>query len=266
MSKETRVKAHYSTKARVQLFCLVSALGLSACNSNDSSQANLDSDWVSADPTSNTTTNTVPTSTPAPTETPTATPTVTPTTTPTVKPTVTPSPTPTTTPTTTPSDLYTGPAEVEKYVLKFVDDGKAQGVDVLPDMKNPKLQIQIQSLSAYGSNTIGLCESGGSTRRVTFDPTFWNSVDETQRELLAHHELGHCVLYRPHRSDTLSTGAYASIMYPIIMQNTTYTKNYAYYINELFTWSSTGQIKGALTDTNQPTVHICNDTDLGIQH
>jgi hypothetical protein len=121
-----------------------------------------------------------------------------------------------------------------KYVDKFVADALIQDVDVLPDMKNPKLTIQIKSLDAYGSSVIGLCETGGGLRRVTFDPDFWNNVDETQRELVAHHEFGHCILYRAHNSSTLSSGKYASFMYPIIMSNATYTNNYDYYQEELF--------------------------------
>jgi hypothetical protein len=126
-------------------------------------------------------------------------------------------------------------------------------------MKNPTLQIQIGSLAAYGSGVIGLCESGGNQRRVTFDPGFWNSVSDTQKELLAHHELGHCVLYRAHRSDTLSGGAYASIMYPIIMSPSTYTSNYNYYQEELFTWSA-NQLSSL--DTSKVTVHVCDQNEL----
>lgn len=196
---------------------------------------------------------------PLPSESPSPRPSVTPTptTTPSPTPTITPSPSPTITPSPTPTSgpIYSGPAELEKYVLKFVDDAKIQGKNVLPDMKNPMLTIQIKSLDQYGSTVIGLCESGGGQRRVTFDPDFWNVVSETQRELLVHHELGHCVLYRPHRSDLLSTGKYASIMYPVIMTSSTYTSNFNYYQNELFTFE-------ALEDKTAPKVHICNQSDL----
>ena len=127
-----------------------------------------------------------------------------------------------------------------------------QGVDVTADVSNPKLTIRIASLDSRGSSTIGLCETGGGLRRVTFDPDFWNSVSETQRELLAHHELGHCVLYRGHRSELLSTGKYASIMYPIIMSSSTYMANYDYYQNELCT-----QAVQQMPDPTQSSVHVC---------
>jgi hypothetical protein len=96
---------------------------------------------------------------------------------------------------------------------------------------------------------------------VTFVPDFWNSVSETQRELLAHHELGHCVLYRPHRTSTLSSGAYASVMYPIIMSSSTYTNNYNYYLNELFTFNA-AQGPSTPGEPETPTVHVCDENEL----
>lgn len=217
------------------LFCAgaLSLFSLAACNEAGSTQAqNVGEDWVQD-------------STSAPTPAP--------------SPAPAPNPTPTSTPAPT-SQVYTGPAEVASYVQKFIDDAAAQGRNVLPAMANPKLEIKIASLSAYGSSTIGLCESGGSLRRVTFDPTFWNSASATQRELLAHHELGHCVLLRAHRSDVLSTGAYASIMYPIILASSTYTANYAYYQQELYN-SEALETAGINDDPNATTVHICNGLD-----
>ena len=157
-----------------------------------------------------------------------------------------------------PTSFYTGPSEVANYVGKFIGDAAIQGVEVISNMDHPKLEIQISSLSSYGSSVIGLCESGPALRRVTFDPTFWNAVDDTQRELLTHHELGHCVLGRPHRSDLLPTGAYASIMYPIIMRDSTYTSNYAYYQSELYTQAEQSP-SGAFGDPNRVQVHICGE-------
>ena len=173
---------------------------------------------------------------------------------PTPTPTVTPTPIPTPIPTPTQGQLYIGPADLAKYVNKFVDDAKSQGIDVLPDMTNPTLEIQIGSLDSYGASVIGLCETGSGKRRVTLDPDFWNSVSETQRELLAHHELGHCVLYRGHRTTLLTSGAYASVMYPIIMSSSTYTNNYDYYQEELFTYAASSPANGA----NQEVVHVCD--------
>ncbi len=173
------------------------------------------------------------------------------------------SPDPTPTPTADATALYTGPAEVSKYVAKFVADGLIQGVDVTPDMSGPKLSIRIASLDSYGSSVIGLCETSSNLRRITFDPDFWYSVSETQREILAHHELGHCVLFRGHRTSVLSSGIYASIMYPQIMKSSTYTNNYDYYQDELFQYAATDASLAMVSeDPNQISVHVCDDSEL----
>lgn len=228
-SKVSRSK-NSGKKAIFMAFGAISLFGLPACNNSEQAVRQVETDWEHDDQ-------------PSPTPTSTATP--------------APTPTATSTPPSG-SALYTGPADVEKYVVKFVEDAKRQGVDVLPDMSNPKLEIQIASLDSRGSSVIGLCETGYGKRRVTFDPDFWNSVSETQRELLAHHELGHCVLYRGHRSSTLSSGAYASIMYPIIMSTATYQGNYEYYQNELFTYGANQAVGGP----EMVTTHICDHADV----
>jgi hypothetical protein len=160
------------------------------------------------------------------------------------------------------SGLYSGPAEIAPYVAKFVDDARLQGRDVTGEMLGPKLQVRIASLDSYGSSVIGLCETSSSLRRVTFDPDFWNAVSETQRELLAHHEFGHCVLYRGHRSTVLSSGIFASVMYPTIMKSTTYLNNYDYYQDELFTYAASEAAPE--DDPARITVHVCDHQDLGM--
>lgn len=216
------------SQSLINSVCALSLLALSACNEGNNNQTqSLGEDWVD----DGLVTNPAPTAPPSP------------------APTTEPAPTAPTT------DLYTGPADVAKYVQKFIDDARLQGVDVLPDMKGPKLEIRVASLDSWGSSTIGLCETSGSMRRVTFDPDFWNQVSETQRELLAHHEFGHCILYRGHRSDTLSGGAYASIMYPIIMSSSMYTNNRDYYLEELFSY-------GAMDPGGAENVHICGPDEV----
>ncbi len=215
--------------------------GLSACNGNDQGGGNVGNDWVNDKSAS-------------------------PTPTPSTDPSATPSASPTPSPSSSPdaSGLYTGPAELEPYVSSFVADGAIQGVDVTPDMGNPKLTIQIASLSSYGSSVIGLCETGTGLRRVTFSPTFWNSASETQRMLLAHHELGHCVLYRAHDSSLLSDGNYASIMYPIIMASSVYNNNSAYYQQELFS-TAAGQAaagRAAAASAGVPNIDICTADEI----
>ncbi len=163
-------------------------------------------------------------------------------------PTAEPSPSPAPTPKPSPSTFYKGDAMFKPFVEAFVADGIIQGTGPL-NTRNPDLEVSLGDLSQYGQGVIGLCEVSESLRRVTFNSTFWKNVDDGQRQLLAHHEFGHCVLYRPHRTDSFDDGTPESIMYPVIMSNAVYNNAHEHYQNELFTWK--GIIDGYKT-------FICN--------
>ncbi len=221
---------------------LSTALSFSACQSSDTAKRQIENDWIddSTPPTSET---------PLEPSQPIVPPPPSPTPSPDPEPTVSPTPFPV-------ADLYSGPESLAPFVEKFVQDAKSQGLDLLDEMKSNRVRIQIGSLDSLGSGVIGLCETGYGSRTVTLDPDFWNVVSDTQKRLLMHHELGHCILYRPHRSTFLTTGREASIMYPIILSSATYAANEEYYLNELFTWEAAQ----AASDT--PTNHICDLNDF----
>lgn len=163
-------------------------------------------------------------------------------------PTVTPTPVPTPSPSPTPKPydvdalfdaVDADRAKVRAFVAKFVDDAAEGGDDVLPLFnRSPKLKIRIASLDSWGDTTIGLCEWSNSVRRVTFDPDFFDRVSDTQKLLLSHHELGHCILDRGHRTSVIpfSDGHnhQASIMYPSIFGSNQYLTHREYYLDELF--------------------------------
>ncbi len=179
--------------------------------------------------------------------------------------TLNPAPGQTSTPTPAPtnvSDLYNGPVEVAPYVQRFIEHAEDEGQNVIPLMGNPKLEIRIASLASYGPSVIGLCERGGAIRRITLSPSFWNSVDTTQRELVTHHELGHCVLARGHRTTLLSNGDRASIMYPVIFSNSMYTRHHAYYLAELFDPNT--NTPAAVDDPDAVTTYVCDKNELGL--
>jgi len=225
---------------------------LTACNSSEAAKKQIESDWVhDTGPQDSTGGGINPTPDPSPTLPPTPTPT---------PPVPTPSPS---TPTPPTPELYSGETSFAPYVQKFVDDASNQGISLTQEMKSDPVEIVRASLDYLGSGVIGLCETGYGGRKVTLDPDFWDVVSETQKELLMHHELGHCILYRPHRSTFLSSGKEASIMYPIIMSSSTYLNNASYYLNELFTWAANqAEVRTAsnLRETTQPepTTHICD--------
>lgn len=233
---------------------LISAAALSACNSSEAAKKQIEADWIhdtgpddpSAPPAPNTAQPVPPTPTPVPTASP--------------SPTPTPSPSPPTIPV---SELYQGDAAFAPFVEKFVADAALQGVDLVAEMRAEPVVIQLGSLDYLGSGVIGLCETGYNGRTVTLDPDFWGRISDTQDELLMHHELGHCILYRPHRSTLLSSGRDASIMNPIIMSSSTYLGNYSYYQNELFTYSAAQSgARVASPEEGGPLSHICDINEI----
>lgn len=154
-------------------------------------------------------------------------------------------------------------AKVREYVKKFVEDGLKQNFDTVPLFKNgPKLKIQIASLDYLGSSVVGLCAYSSSHRTVTLDPDFFNtSNSQARNEVLVHHELGHCILDRRHRTakgyiPPDSTYHELSIMYPSMLSKSTYTFHYEWYQSELY-----GEAAHVPGQPDYPEVHICGPED-----
>jgi len=163
------------------------------------------------------------------------------------------------------ASLYRGSSDLAPFVEKFVSDGIAQNVNLISSMQSDPVEIRIASLDDYGENVIGLCETRRDGRTVTFDPDFWNGVSDVQKEVLSHHELGHCILFRDHRSGRLESGDYRSIMNPIIMGPTMYQANYEYYLNELYTQPAEeddAEELGSLSVDPSRRTFICDTTEL----
>ena len=73
-------------------------------------------------------------------------------------------------------------------------------------------------------------------RNIEIDPTYWPKHNNTQKEELLFHELGHCILDRDHDETIISADKYysipKSIMYPYVFEYEYYLYE-TYYINEL---------------------------------
>lgn len=97
--------------------------------------------------------------------------------------------------------------------------------------------------SLNGTNTLGVCRSGGSSSpMITINTQFWKSasVSNSAREQLMFHELGHCILGRPHNAQTMAAtdNRYSqlpvSMMNPYHLNRNVYEGNYSQYLSELF--------------------------------
>jgi hypothetical protein len=63
---------------------------------------------------------------------------------------------------------------------------------------------------------------------IRIDPRHWEDMTEIKRTQLMYHELGHCILKRPHR------GGGVSIMNPLILDDATFIRYRDLLIKELF--------------------------------
>jgi hypothetical protein len=115
-------------------------------------------------------------------------------------------------------------------------------------LENLLLQFGKTSKEACGECEV-LSQSNGQ-RIIRIDTTnnlCWKYAEEQNREALVFHELGHCLLSRPHKTDKFPNDAPASIMYLTtiglyepcvypISGGTDCDKRYrrGYYIDELF--------------------------------
>jgi hypothetical protein len=124
-----------------------------------------------------------------------------------------------------------------QYVYKFVQ--KAHSVFRAVDIVNLEVDFGDTSkipVKEKGYIVIGYCELTKEGPKIAVNQSWWKSADDTQRELLIFHELGHCLLGRDHRdgTDYGMGGDLVSIMNWAIPSEEMYLRHYDYYIWELF--------------------------------
>jgi hypothetical protein len=120
---------------------------------------------------------------------------------------------------------------VKSFVAEYnkrVDDKKID-TDIIVQFSD--------DLSRFGASVIGLCHrSYNSSPEVYILRSYFNDHEASLKEELVFHELGHCLLGRPHKNDVDSDGIPLSLMYPYILGEETYnTNSREYYLSELFT-------------------------------
>jgi hypothetical protein len=132
----------------------------------------------------------------------------------------------------------------EKYQYmynRFLLDAKTHGLD----LNIVDLIIEDADLSSELEN--GSCTHGFNvtpTIKINTNPAapfFWDGADDTSRENIFYHEMGHCVLERWHDPNDifvtiggLITEIPESIMNPYPIDEDTYQYEHDYYLNELF--------------------------------
>lgn len=132
--------------------------------------------------------------------------------------------------------VYEVPDEVQPYVSTFIMEAYKRGHRIIIDDLIITYKFDIIT---SGVHAAGLCRTRfGHTPIIYIDTTTHNwKNSEMTREQLVFHELGHCILGRGHRKDTLLNGNYASIMRPtgeILYGSPMASFKRDYYLDELF--------------------------------
>lgn len=129
---------------------------------------------------------------------------------------------------------------LQEYVDEFVAESNHQGRHVrITDLSvhfTPKLTgTHLASCDNY---------HGDDTNIILVDASKWEWESPEYRKAMMFHELGHCVLNRPHLLTwSIRNGRWIvdSIMFPDIQSDTSmYVDNWDYYMVELFTGVSNG--------------------------
>lgn len=129
----------------------------------------------------------------------------------------------------------------QQYVDSFKAAGKTQGVKIYTG------GLQIEFVEGFKgpkgdkydySHVIGLCVPGDELNLSTIYilRPYWRDVDEMHKEQLIWHEMGHCVLGRPHLMQ-IKENHPISIMYPdtnVVNDEEWYAAHKKDFIEELF--------------------------------
>jgi hypothetical protein len=130
---------------------------------------------------------------------------------------------------------------IDPELQPFVDNFETYGQDYMGANFNiPVITMTIEPVDAVNFsndyNVVAVCSvSFSGVNRIIVGDKIWPLLDDITKEQVIFHELGHCVLYRPHLRGILPTGLPISIMYPYLTLTVEeYLDDKDYYMEELF--------------------------------
>lgn len=123
--------------------------------------------------------------------------------------------------------------ELMPYFNKFKAEAAFRGFEV--DYEAEGITASITKI--YDNSIVGQCIHNTETpNRIAISKTYWSQIDTGRREFLIFHELGHCILDRPHLDSKDANGNCVSIMHSsegvCIFKYNTLTRTE--YLDELF--------------------------------
>lgn len=117
--------------------------------------------------------------------------------------------------------------DLQEYITRFENDGDIKITNLVASFGNPGSNKNPDLL------TVGVCKTGIGAPNIVILKSYWESIDDLQREQLMYHELGHCILDRNHDSRTINGCAF-SIMHPYMISENCYEPARDVYVGELF--------------------------------
>lgn len=117
--------------------------------------------------------------------------------------------------------------QFQPYLDSFLAEGRARGQDY------SKSEVTINFGSVSSGERAYCSRYTFQANEVIVGEGSWNGMNEDRRTALIYHELGHCILNRPHR-DEMSYGRAVSLMNSKLISSSQFHKYQVEYIDELF--------------------------------
>lgn len=115
--------------------------------------------------------------------------------------------------------------DFQSYYNNFIADAQAKGVDL---SDRYPVSIEFSKLSLKGASAISYISHYHQTSNIKVDASNWMDASITKRKMIIYHELGHCLLFRPHCTHTLS------LMNDPLISEEVYVSNEVAILEELF--------------------------------
>lgn len=115
--------------------------------------------------------------------------------------------------------------EFLSYYDDFIADAQAKGVDL---SERYSVSIEFNYFETKGIYGVGKVSHDYEYNIIYINPIRWESASDVQRKIILYHELGHCLLFRPHVSNKLS------IMNEPAISEEDFLNNESKLIDELF--------------------------------
>lgn len=135
--------------------------------------------------------------------------------------------------------------QFQTYVTRFENESRAHGHPV--EIRDLVIEFGDLPLTKNGT-----CRTSAiQTPLITINRQLWQNMDESRREALIFHEIGHCILGRPHDDTEINEGGHSrpeSVMSTYLLDSHTYQSNRSAYIQELFTGNTAIARGSQLTD------------------